>query len=49
MMADTLAEIKAKTLHDKLGDLETKALFDMLAYTLEELQAKSVAKKVIDK
>ena len=48
-LADTLAAIKADTLSGKLGDLETKALFYMLAYTLGELQAKTVAKKVNDK
>ena len=43
VLADTLAEIKTNTLSDKLGDLESKALFDMLAYTLGELMAKTVA------
>ena len=34
VLANTLAEIKTNTLSDKLGDLKSKALFDMLAYTL---------------
>ena len=49
MLAASLAEVEAKIQHDRLGDVETKKLMDMLAYNQKELQAKTAAEKVDDK
>lgn len=46
MLAASLAEVEAKIQHDRLGDVETKELMDMLAYNQQELQAKTAAEKV---